>query len=79
MNTLRDAYLCQHVSQPTRKRGTDEPSLLDLVLTDDTTQISEISYDSPLDESDHSTLNFEFNCSIERPTKRETFNYLKGD
>ena len=79
LNTLRDAYLHQHVSQPTRKRGTDEPSLLDLVLTDDATQISEISYDSPLGKSDHSTLNFEFNCLIERPTKRETFNYLKGD
>ena len=32
---LRDCYLVQHLTEPTRGRGTNEPSLLDLVLTGD--------------------------------------------
>ena len=28
---LRDCYLIQHITEPTRGRGTTEPSLLDLV------------------------------------------------
>ena len=30
---LRDSFLYQHVLEPTRKRGSDEPSTLDLILT----------------------------------------------
>ena len=61
----------QHVSEPTRRRGTDEPSLLDLVITDEAMQISEIMHDSPLGKSDHDTHIFNFKCYTERsaPTK----------
>ena len=31
----RDAFLSQHVEQPTRARGLDTPNLLDLVLTNE--------------------------------------------
>ena len=33
LEALRDCFMYQHVTQPTRVRGEDEPSLLDLVLT----------------------------------------------
>lgn len=77
--TLRDCFLYQHVDQPTRRRGSDEPSLLDLVLTDELAQISDINYDSPLGKSDHCTLIFDFNCYVERPALTEKFNYLNAD
>ena len=35
LHALRDAYLYQHVEQPTRRRGSDETSVLDLALKDE--------------------------------------------
>lgn len=29
LNAVNNAYLCQHVDQPTRRRGNDNPSLTD--------------------------------------------------
>ena len=40
--TLQDSFMHQHVLEPTRRRGNDNPSTLDLVVTDEATQISEI-------------------------------------
>ena len=74
-----DAYLYRHVEQGTRRRGSDEPFVLVLVLTDEFMQISDIAYDSPLGKSYHSTLIFQFDYYVEKPTQTETFNYLKGD
>ena len=79
LRTLQDTFMFQHVSEPTRRRGTDEPSLLDLVITDEAMQISEIMHDSPLGKSDHDTLIFDFKCYAERSAPTESFNYFKGD
>lgn len=35
IHTTQDCLLYQHVDQPTRARGTDIPSILDLILTND--------------------------------------------
>jgi len=43
------------VQSPTRCRGSNEPSILDLVLKDDDF-INEIDYLSPLGKSDHWVL-----------------------
>ena len=69
----------QHVLEPTQRRGNDNPSTLDLVVTDEATQISEIIYHSPLGKSDHSTLVFDFNCYMDQPTPSELYSYPKGD
>ena len=34
IEAIRDSFLIQHVNQATRSRGTNRPSLLDLILTD---------------------------------------------
>ena len=65
--------------EATRWRGSDEPSVLDLVLTDEATQVSEICYDSPLGKSDHSVLVFDFKCYTDRQKQSKTFKYPKGD
>ena len=54
--------LTQHVTEITRRRGDDEPSVIDLVFTNEESMIDSISYNSPLGKSDHMCLTFEFEC-----------------
>ena len=35
LEAFRDAFFYQHVNEPTRARGTDEPSLIDLILSNE--------------------------------------------
>ena len=62
IEVVRDCYLHQHLEKPTRKRGNEEPSLIDLVLTDDVMQVTDIVYHAPLGKSDHNIISFNFNC-----------------
>ena len=49
LNCLNNNYLTQHVSEFTRVRGKDKPSLIDLIITEDSQTLqSEIVHDSPL-------------------------------
>ena len=56
LEATRDAYLIQHLDRPTMGRGSDKPSTLDLLLTDQEANIVEIQTDSPLGKSDHSLI-----------------------
>ena len=58
LESVNQCFLFQHVEHVTRQRGSDQPSLLDLVLTNKMDQISEINYESPLGKSDHSDIDF---------------------
>ena len=79
LEALQDCYLHQHLEEPTRRRGTDEPSLLDLVLTDEEMQVSNIKYHAPLGKSDHSVITFKFNCYLDFSKPKTRFIYKKGD
>ncbi len=74
VEALRDSYLYQHVTEPTRLRGTDNPSLLDLVLTNEELMISEISYLSPIGNSDHVVVTFQYHCYI-TPNRDKVLRY----
>jgi hypothetical protein len=52
LNNLQDNLLTQHVTFPTRARGSDVPSTLDLVISNNDF-IDNISNLSPLGKSDH--------------------------
>ena len=67
---VRDSYLYQHVESPTRARGNDGPSILDLVLTNEEMQVSEITHGAPLGKSDHDVLSFRFHCYVDLAKKR---------
>ena len=56
LDMCNDLY--QHVNQPTRFRGNDEPSILDLVFTDEEGMIDNINHQSPLGMIDHEVLEF---------------------
>ena len=52
IEVIESLYLIQHVKEATRTRGTNVPSILDLVFTEDEGNIEHITYDSPLGKSD---------------------------
>ena len=78
VETIRDCYLHQHVDRPTRRRGKDEPSLLDLVFSDETMHVSGISHLPPLGKSDHEVLAFDFHCYLDYSKGKGRFIYDKG-
>ena len=69
LNCIENNYLHQHIDEPTRWRGADKPSLLDLVLTNEENMISEIDYQAPVGNSDHAVIDFKFNCYTEDTTE----------
>ena len=72
-------YLHQHLEKLTRNRGNDEPSLIDLVLTDEVMQVSDIVYYAPLGKSDHDVISFNFNCYLDYSKPKERYIYEKAD
>lgn len=80
MDCLQDNFLFQHVNRPTRWRGTNEPSVLDLIITADDRAIEEIEYQSPLGKSDHCILIFNYVCSLPmRKVNKTRKNYRKAN
>ena len=62
IDCLQDNYLFQCVSKPTRWRGTDDPHILDLIITNNLDCIEGLEYNSPLGKSDHCVILFEVVC-----------------
>ena len=80
IETCSDLYIHQHVKKITRIRGTSEPSILDLVITNEEGMVSEIEYQSPISKSDHTCLLFNFNCyNILEYNTHPKFNFSRGD
>jgi len=77
---IRDCYLFQHITKPTRARIDHEPHILDRILSNEEGMVSDIEYCSPLGKSDHSLINFNFNCYIQQEnTERVKYYYDKAD
>ena len=80
LECARDAFLYQHVHSSTRGRGSDKPSLIDLVFTNEEGMVSDVEILSPLGKSDHACITFWFNCYLKRSHKTfEKFIYDKGN
>ena len=60
LEIIRDNFLYQHVTEPTRIREGQEPSILDLVFTNEQNMVDKIDYSHSLGKSDHIMLNFNF-------------------
>ena len=79
VEALQDSFFHQHIVQPTRVRHGQEPSVLDLVLTNEEGMIENIEYGNPLGKSDHLVLTFEFKCYTKQNTKEKNIQiYAKG-
>ena len=75
LDRFNDLYLCQHVSEPTRQRGTDTPHCLDLVLTSNEVNVSNVEVDSPLGRADHSVVTWNFLVKRERVCDKDVYKY----
>ena len=74
-----DCFLTQHVSECTRQRGSDEPSLLDLILSNEPGMIGPITHLSPIGKSDHHVLIFDIICYAQFTEPQIRFAYNRGD
>jgi hypothetical protein len=70
IEATRDSFLTQHISTPTRGRGTNEPTLIDLVFASNEECIENINISPPLGKSDHSMIKILYRSQPEiMPTK----------
>ena len=79
LESIRDCFLHQHIEKLTRCRGNDNPSLIDLILTDEAMQVSDISFHSPLGKSDHCVISFNFHCYLDYSKPKKRFAYERAD
>ena len=79
IETIRDCFLFQHIEIPTRVRGNDEPSLLDLLLSNEEHQVSNVVHHCPLGKSDHSVITFNYHCYMDHSKPKKIHNYHKAD
>ena len=79
LECVRDCYLFQHVTEPTRQRGTNEPSTLDLVFTNEEHMIPQVEQLAPLGKSDHSILKFEIICRMDKKPPKIVQQINKGN
>ena len=80
LEAMRDAYLTQLIDVPTRGRGNDTPSTLDLMITNDNAVVGDIRVDAPLGKSDHALISARVVCQLEtKPITKTRFIYDKAN
>ena len=79
IEAVRDCFLFQHIEESTCTRGNDELSLIDLLLTNEEMQVSNIAHHSPLGKSDHSVITFNYHCYLDFSKPKICYNYRKAD
>ena len=67
------------MTTPTRGRGSQRPSVIDLVFTNEIDMIDNIDITEPLGASDHAVLDIKFRCSVEEQPPKIVFKYEKTD
>ena len=78
--TILDCYMSQLVSFPTRARGDDTPSSIDLVIANTDVIVNDISSQSPLGNSDHVLIECDLNVQPrDEGGYRNKLYYDKGD
>ena len=81
MEAVRDAFLIQHVTDPTHYRAEQKPNVLDLIFTNEDNMVSSLEHLSPLGKSHHQVLKFVYTCYTEEQedNRGKRFAFLKGD
>ena len=70
-------FLLQHVTENTRTRLGNSPSLLDLIVTNEDNLIDQMSYGAPVGKSNHVSLTFNYTTKIEHSDMIK-LNYWNG-
>ena len=80
LECVRDNFLYQHVREFTRTRVNSEPSMLDLIFTNEEDMVQDVHYLSPLGHSDHCVIQFTFRCYFDPCTNViRKYNFFKGN
>ena len=67
------------MGQTTKRRGNADPSRLELILTDESMQVSEISHHAPVGKSDHGLITFDFHCYLDFIKRKERYYFDRGN
>ena len=73
----RDCFFKQFISEPIRGRGLSQPTLIDLVLTNNSDIIDKVKLESPLGKSDHSVVEIIMENVLLTKNKKFILNYKK--
>ncbi len=77
---MRDAYMYQHVKQPTHQRGDQQQNTLDPVLSNEQDIVDELNYRPPSGKSHHAVLKWRVRCCCEvKVDRKEIIQHHKGD
>ena len=79
IDAVQDSYLFQNVDEFTRYRDGNQPSLLDLIFTNEEGLVSNIEYLPPIGASDHLCLRAELNVYPDEIEEEPRLNYHKGN
>ena len=79
IEAVRDSYLSQRVTDPTRGRGSDAPSLLDLAFCSNDQAVKSIDVCPPLGKSDHSLIKIVYQSHPDEFLGRTVKSYEKAD
>ena len=80
LEATRDAYLIQHIKEPTHARINENGNILDLVFTNKEGLVEDGTIGPPLGKSDHATINFSLKLKCNTPRMHQNrFQYDKGD
>ena len=80
VEAARDTFMFQHITEATRFREGNRPTLDDLLFTSYENNITNVLHEAPLGKSDHVSLTCEINTVL-KPIikKRVSYNYNKAD
>ena len=80
IENIRDNFLFQHITMPTRGRLGNKSNILDLIFTNEEGMIEDVTYESPLGKSDHAVLLVNHRCYTNTTTYTKLkFYYNQGD
>ena len=75
---IHDCYWYQHVNKPTRGRGIDKPSVLDLVLSNEEGMVDSVDIEA-LGASDHVLINITCRSHFDEELSKLIFHYENAD
>ena len=79
LESIRDAFLTQHILEPTRYRVNQVPHLLDLIFTNEDEMVNNYDVKDPLGKSDHCLITFTYQCQTPVTGQSgKSFLYEKG-
>ena len=68
IENIRDNFLLQHITKPTRGRLGNTSNILDVIFTNEEDMIEDVTYESPLGKSDQAVLLINHRCYTETTT-----------